>query len=189
MRNRNKMFHFKVLKAFWPVHHCGLCESGLRKNLSSGKVLIRIRKSIPFRFVSFSLLFSLKSSPTCFSSRERKESYCWGEVILKCVCVSVCVCVCEEGLCGGRRLWRQRSCEWRRSSATMWFSRYSSISLLHLYKFCLIPRFTHKLDFFKAWSFWKNLNLSQCGDKGQANTGICAVVVNICFLSAKMIQI
>lgn len=64
-----------------------------QRALRSGKVLIRIRKSIPFSSVSFSLLFPLKPSPTCFCSAEKRVHR---EVLLTQVSLK-CVCVCEEG--------------------------------------------------------------------------------------------
>lgn len=43
--------------------------------LSSGKVLIRIRKSVPFRFVSFlSIVSSQSVSHTFLFSREKKKA-------------------------------------------------------------------------------------------------------------------
>lgn len=58
---------------------------------SSGKVLIRIRKSIPLVFVSFSPLSSFKQWPACFSLREkRRRRQEWG-VLLRKGQLEVCV--------------------------------------------------------------------------------------------------
>lgn len=55
---------------------------------SSGKVLIRIRKSIPFRFVSFfSIVFPQSVSHTFLFNEEKEKvrTIVEGKAILKCV--------------------------------------------------------------------------------------------------------